>query len=252
MRRLAWIDGRVVEVAELPQGEPFVMQRIHTLNHSVYSAYAHMATMRETSAMLFGFESLASGADIERIVAKLLEVANAPLCCSIPVVMRLYASGALSFEVEEPMFGDGIYLRAKRLTGVAVERCAPMTISQTSESVAADAMADRSVQHHGGDVAIWVDSAGNLISRPWRPIFVYHKGLLFTPKEFYTVEYRSAASAIDRAGMKLVVRDIPYKALARVEEIFMVDIMGISSLNGVLRHRLMSAIAQRIVDRMEL
>ena len=66
------------------------------------------------------------------------------------------------------------------------------------------------------------------------------------------MEYRSAVSAIDRAGMKLVVRDIPYKALARVEEIFMVDIMGISSLNGVLRHRLMSAIAQRIVDRMEL
>ncbi len=252
MRCLAWIDGRVVEVSELPQGEPFVMQRIHTLNHCVYSAYLHMSVMRDTSAKLFGFQSLATGMDIERIVAKLLDVASAPLCCSIPVVMRLYASGALSFEVEEPMFGDGIYLRAKRLTGVVVERCAPTTISQTSESVAIDAMADRMVRQYGGDVALWVNGVGNLISRPWRPIFVYHKGVLYTPKEFYTVEYRSAVAAIDRAGINLVVRDIPYEALARVEEVFLVDIMGISSLGNVQRHRLMSAIAQRVADRMEL
>lgn len=252
MRCLAWIDGRVVEVSELPQGEPFVMQRIHTLNHCVYGAYTHVAVMRDTSAELFGFQSLATGVDVERIVTKLLDVTNAPLYCSIPVVMRLYASGALSFEVEEAMFGGGIYLRAKRLSGVVVERCAPTTICQTSESLAIDVMSDRMVRQFGGDVALWVDGAGKLISRPWRPIFVYHKGVLFTPKEFNTVEYRRAAATIDKVGMRLVVRDIPYEALARVEEVFLVDVMGLSSLGNVQRHRLMSAIAQRIADRMEL
>ena len=252
MKCLAWIDGRVVEVSELPLGEPFVMQRIHTLNHAVYDAYAHVVVMRETTGELFGFQTLATGSDVERIVTKLLDIANAPLCCSIPVVMRHHASGMLSFEIEEPMFGEGVYLRAKRLVGVKVERHAPTHLAQTSESIAMDAMADRSVLQYGGDVALWVDSNGNLISHPWRPIFVYHKSHLFTPTEYYTVEYRNAQAAIDRANMRLVVRDIPFKALARVDEVFIVDVMGISSISSVQRHRLMSAIAQRIADRMEL
>ena len=252
MRYLAWIDGRVVEASKLPHNEPFVMQRIHTLNHAVYNAYAHIFVMRETSGELFGFQTLATGGDVERIVAKLLEVANAPLSCSVPVVMRLYVSGALSFEVEEPMFGEGVYLRAKRLTGVAVERHASNYLAQTSESIAMDAIADCSVRQHGGDIAIWVDASGNVISHPWRPIFVYHKGVIFTPQEFYTAEYRMATSAIESASMRLAVRDIPFKALARVDEVFLVDIMGVTALSSVLRHRLLSAIAQRVTDRMEL
>ena len=79
MKCLAWIDGRVVEVSELPLGEPFVMQRIHTLNHAVYDAYAHVVVMRETTGELFGFQTLATGSDVERIVTKLLDIANAPL-----------------------------------------------------------------------------------------------------------------------------------------------------------------------------
>jgi hypothetical protein len=251
MRFLAWIDGRVVEAKELPSSEPFVMQRIHTLNHTVYNAYAHIDVLRETSGELFGFQTLASGGDVERIVAKLLDVANAPLSCSVPVVMRIYASGALSFEVEQPMFGEGVYLRAKRPTGVAIERAPLVTLAPTSESEAAEAMAERSVYHMGGDVALWVDGEGNLISHPWRPLFVYHKGYLFTPKEYSSVEYISAVAAINSANMKLVVRNIPSRALESVEEIFLVDIMGVSSLANIRRHRLLSSIALRIANRME-
>ncbi len=251
MRCLAWIDGRVVEASELPHAEPFVMQRMHTLNNRVYNAHIHIDVLRDTSGVLFGFQTLASGGDVERIVAKLLEVANAPLSCSVPVVMRLYATGALSFEIEEPMFGEGVYLRAKRFAGVLVERTAPATIAPTSESVAAEAMAERSVYHMGGDMALWIDGAGSLISLPWRPLFVYHKGYLFTPKEYPTVEYINAVAAIKRANMRLVVRDIPSRALDRVEEIFVVDVMGVSSLSTIKRHRLLSSIALRVADRME-
>ena len=252
MRHIAWIDGRVVEASQLRLEVPYVMQRLHTLGGEVYSANAHVIILREASQFMFGFSSLVTAADVERIASKLVACANAPTDYSVPVAMRLNAMGELSFEVENPTFGHGAYLRARRPVGVDIEYVAPMPIiAQSSESVAADAMITRRVAHRGGDVAIRVDGEGNIVSTPWMPIFIFHKGRLYTPTEYPSVEYRMVAMAAKRANVELVVYPIPNSALERVEEIFVADIMGLSSLASIKKHRLRSSVAMKLAKVME-
>lgn len=252
MRNVAWVDGRVVEASQLRLDTPYVMQRIHTLGGEVYGANTHVLILREASEYMFGFSSLVTAADVVRIVSKLVECANAPSNYSVPVVMRLEAHGVLSFEVENPTFGQGVYLRAKRPAGVDIEYVVPTPIiAQSSESIASDAMTARRVAHLGGDIAVRIDGDGNLISSPWSPIFVYHKGCLYTPADYPSVEYRMVAKAAKKIGVELAVYPIPCSALERVDEIFVVDIMGVSSLASIKNHRLRSTVAMKLAKVME-
>jgi hypothetical protein len=252
MRHIAWIDGHVVEAAELRHDVPYVMQRIHTIRGKACNAYIHVVVMREAAEYMFAFASLITGADVERIISRLLESAYAPLDRSVPVVMRLNSRGELSFEVEEPTYGCGAYLRAKRLVGVEIEHFPPMPImAQSSESVAIDVMTNHRVRSLGGDMALWVDSNGNLISHPWMPLFVYHKGAIFTPEEYTSVEYIVATKAIEEAGYSVYVRAIPGSALSIIDELFVVDVMGVTSLSMTRKHRLQSSVAIRVAQMME-
>jgi hypothetical protein len=104
---------------------------------------------------------------------------------------------------------------------------------------------------HGGNSAVWIDTEGNLISRPWCPIFVYYKGAWFTPSEYESVEYSVVVRAIEKVGQRLFVRDIPELALELIDEMFVADIMGITSYASIKNHRLLSAITSRVVDKME-
>ena len=251
MKLLAWLDGCVFEAEKLRIELPYVMQRIHTLGGKAYNAERHVDVLRRSSEELFGFATLCSARDVERIAGRLVELSRVTEVLSVPVVMRLDASGSLSFEVEQPTFGAGGYLRARRESGVPYTMPEPVVMSQTKASIAIDDMADYAVHHLGGERAIWVSAAGDLISRPWRPIFVYYKQCWFTPKRYESVEFEVAERAIKAVGSKLLVRDIPESALDIVDEVFMLDIMGISSFATVKNNRLLSSMTSRVASKME-
>jgi hypothetical protein len=124
-------------------------------------------------------------------------------------------------------------------------------MAESSESIAADRMTDRRVLHFGGDVALWVDDNGNLISRPWAPIFVYHNSVVYTPAELTSVEYTLAMRAIKKCGYELRVQPIHGSMLTLIDELFIVDIMGVSSVSSVRQHRLRSSVAIKIAKMME-
>lgn len=252
MRLLAWIDGRVVDASELRHDAPFVMQRVHTLSRTIYHIDEHLEILRYDSERLFGLASLCSSEDARDIIASLLDNSRVSMSLSTPVVIRLNCRGELSFTVETPTFGAGIYLRAKRFEGVVYECDKPNTLTQTSVTLANDEFVDRSVRMFGGDRAIWVAKSLNLISRPWQPIFVAHRNRVYTPEEFDTVEYRLAKTAIQRAGFDIVVRDIPAGSLEQVDEIFVVDIMSVSAFSRIGNHRLLSTVSARVAKKMEL
>lgn len=251
MRLLAWLDGAVFEAEKLRVDLPFVQQRIHTLNGVIYHLEQHINILRTASEHLFGFASLCGVKDAQRIIGKLLELSRVANSLSVPVVMRLDATGRLSFEVEKPTFGLGGYLRAKREVGAVYTMTQPTTEAETQASVALDSMADYAVRHIGGQRAIWIDGNGYLLSRPWQPIFVYYKRCWFTPKRYNSVEYGVIARAIEAAGYRLYERDIPESALELVDEMFVGDIMGISSFSSVKEHRLLSSITTHIASKME-
>ena len=251
MRLLAWVDGRVVEASELRLPRPYVMQRIHTLEGVVYNLEAHIDVLRRESESKFGFASVIGVKDAERIISRLIELSFVGGRFSVPVVMRLDSSASLSFEVESPTFGCGGYMRAKRDVGVVLAMNAPTSVAQTSASVALDEMANCQVKMRGGNSAVWVDAEGNLISRPWCPIFVYYKGAWFTPSEYESVEYGVVVRAIEKVGQRLFVRDIPEWALELIDEMFVADIMGITSYASIKNHRLLSSVTTRIATVME-
>lgn len=252
MKLMVWNDGKVVEAKDFCLANPYVLQRIHTLDNRAYNLSRHLMLLRDSTIELFGFASLCGVADAERIITKLLELSHVSHKLSTPVAMRLDAQGHLSFEVESPILYEGYSLRAKRLTLATLTMPAPEYISQTSVSVAVDAMADSRVFRDGGDAALWVDVDGNVVSRPWLPIFGVYHGRIYTPTEYDTVEYVVVRDAIRRMGAKLVHHPLTVVALKRMDELFVADVMGITSVASIEEHRLLSVITQRIADSVKL
>lgn len=251
MKLLAWDDGCVVEAANFSLDRPFILQRIHTLGYKVYNIALHIELLREASAQLFGFATLCDPASAERIIVKLLELSRVSSQLSCPVAMRIDCDGRLSFEVESPLYESGIQLKAKRLEGLCVDQTRPFVTSQTSATIAIEAMQQAMVEKLGADMAVGVDASGNVISAPWRPIFVIYNGKVYTSSEYDTVEYLSVRKAIERASLELIVRDIPKASLERMDEIFLADTMSVQSLASIDKHRLLSVTTQRIANRME-
>lgn len=251
MKLLVWNDGCVVEAAQFSLDRPYVMQRIHTYGHKAFNVTNHVELLREDSMRMFGFASLCSPLDAKRIVEKLLELSRVSMRLSCPVAMRISADGALSFEVENPLYEAGMNIRAKRFVGIDIPMHAPNTKCQTSASVAVDDMVEAVVEKRGGDIAVWSDAEGGVISLPWRPLFAIYGGKVYTPCEYDSVEYVGVKEAIAKLGIELVVRHIPVDSLERMDEVFLADVMAVSSLSSFKKHRLLSAVTLRVVSKME-
>ena len=245
-----WDDGRVVEAAEYRLPEVYVYQRIHTLGYRAYNLSRHIILLREASAAIFGFMSLCRIEDAERIITKLLELCRLSPRLSCPVVMRLDPRGALSFQVEPPTLYAGCALRAKRLEGTLIASSKVDEQHHTSLTLARDAMNDSRVIGFG-DVAICYDDNNEVISSPWRPIFAVYHNKIYTPAEFSSVEYVATAEAIAKAGFDLEVHALPVASLKRMDEIFIADVMGITSLLSINHHRLLFMITSQVADAMQ-
>lgn len=250
MRLLVWDDGRVVEATEYRLPEVYVYQRIHTLSYRAYNLSRHIILLREASAAMFGFMSLCRVEDAERIITKLLELSRVSTRLSCTVVMRLDPRGVLSFQVESPTLYAGCALRAKRLEGVLLSAPNLEDIHHTSLTLARDAMNDSRVIGFG-DVAICYDDNNEVISTPWRPVFAVYHNKIYTPYEFSSVEYVATAEAIAKAGFELEVHALPIASLQRMDEVFIADIMGITSLLSINHHRLLFMITSQVADNMQ-
>ena len=249
MKLMVWCDGRVVEASEFRLTSPYILHRIHAFEYKAYNLARHIHLMRDASMSLFGFASLCRVEDAERIIEQLLRLSRISPNFSCIVAMRLNSLGELSFEVEEPSYYSGFALRVKRPKGVFLTAPHPEFVSQNSITLALDAMYD--VRVHGrGDVAVLVDENEELISRPWQPIFVVYNNRFYTPTAHETVEYITAAEAIRKAGYQLTIRPIPANSLLRMDEIFMADTTGITSLSKIADHSLFSVAAALIVEQM--
>ena len=250
MKLLVWSDGRVVDASEFRLSRPFVLQRIHTLGYKAFNVAQHIQIMRNASIDLFGFASLCCAEDAERIIEQLTRLSRISPTLSCSVAMRLNSVGELSFEVESPSYYSGATLSVKRPKGVFLTVPEPDVVSQNSVTIALDAMYDARVQDRG-DVAVLVDFRREVISRPWLPIFAVYHNVVYTPVECDSVEYYLVRDAIKSAGIELVVRPIPMDSLLRMDEVFVADVMGLTSLSSIKESRLLSVVAMHIASRME-
>lgn len=250
MKLLVWNDGQVVEASNFVRPASYVLQRIHTIGYRAHNLSRHILIMREATARLYGYMSLCKVEDAERIITKLLELCRVSPSLSCAVAMRLDPYGHLSFEVEMPTYYEGMTMRAKRLRAVSILAECSGELAQTSVTVALDDMYDSRVLGRG-DVALWVDAEGNVVSRPWRPIFAIYRGKVYTPKEFESVEYVTTCAAIAKLDLRLEVRPIPLSVLLKMDEVFMVDVMGVTSFVTVDKRSMFYVNTSQIANCME-
>ena len=240
----------MVDASEFRLSHPFVLQRIHTLGYKAYNVAQHIHIMRNASIELFGFASLCRAEDAERIIEQLTRLSRISPTLSCSVAMRLNSVGELSFEVEQPSYYSGATHSVKRPKGIFLTVPEPDVLSQNSVTIALDAMYDARVQDRG-DAAVLIDFRKEVISRPWQPIFAVYHNVVYTPVEWDSVEYRNVSDAIKSVGMELVVRPIPMEALLRMDEVFVSDVMGLTSFASIQESRLLSVIATLVASRME-
>ena len=145
---------------------------------------------------------------------------------------------------------SGATLSVKRPKGIFLTAPEPEGVSQNSVTVALDAMYDARVRDRG-DMAVLVDFRREVISRPWKPIFALFHNVAYTPAEYDTVEFSLARDAINSAGIELVVRPIPMESLLRMDEVFVADVMGLTSFASIEESRLLSVVAKLVASRME-
>lgn len=250
MRLLVWNDGRVEEASQFRCPQSYVLQRIHTIGYKASNIHRHIMLLRVSSAEMFGFMSLCDAEDASKIISKLLELSRVSPTFSCAVAMRLDAEGHLSFEVEYPTYYEGASLRAKRLRGAIFCTMPPMSLMQNSVTVAMDAMSEGRIRGFG-DMPVWVDANNEVISRPWRPIFTVYHNRVYTPAEYDSVEFFVARQAIAAAGLELVVHPLPLNSLKRMDEIFEVDIMGVTSLYAIDDHRLLFMTTTQVAAHMQ-
>lgn len=253
MQYLTWFDGRVVDSSTLRFDVPYIRYRLHTLNHRVYDADIAVNILRSESATIFGFSSLISALDINRLVSRLLDTAYAPTSVSVPVDLRLDSYGRLSFTLCEPTFGQGYYLRACSRKADSIVAANYDLLVQTSVTESQDAMYDAVVRIRGAEEAILVDSEGMVISRPWRPIFIIDNNrAVFTPIKFPTAEYQRIARAIKSMGLKLSVVDIPWSAMCAAQEVFVADAMAVTAYDHIGSTAMTTFFTRSIVERVRM
>ncbi|MDE6140747.1 MAG: aminotransferase class IV [Alistipes sp.] len=251
MVRFAWIDGRTVDVRQMPDARPYVVERIHTLDYRAQRMERHLDVLRTSAGELFGFAPLCRARDMERIVAELLAHNGMTRTLSCPVRVKLSSRAELMVECEPPTFGSGCYLRAKMPVAAALSYDAPPWECRSSMTEEIVAVADRMVHMQGADAAIRVDSQNMVAGWAWSPLFLVRDRHLFTPREYASAEYGLAVEAASRAGLQVHARPFSVRALDYADEIFSVDSMGMTAYSRIGKRLLSSTIAARMASCFE-
>lgn len=251
MARWAWVDGRTVETWQLPATRPYVTERVHTIGYRARRIDEHLAVMRAASETMFGFSSILRAGEAERIAAGLLARNAMTRTLSCPVRLRLTAKAELIVECEEPTFGAGCYLRAMMPAAASLRYDVPPWDCRSSMNEEIASAADRIVCMSGADTAIRIDSDDMVVGRPWSPLFLVRERYVFTPCAYASVEYAMAVEAIARSGLSLHVRRFTAQALEYADELFTVDVMGMTAYSRIDGRRLSSTMAARVASFME-
>lgn len=246
-----WIDGETVESsAAADRCGVYVLERVHTLDYRVRRLAEHLARLRAACEQAFGFAPICSVGDLADDIAGLLARNRMTRRVSCPVKISVAADARMIVECESATFGAGCYLRAKMPSLAALQYDMPMPWGgyPSSLSEQAEALADLRVRISGAEKAIRLDGRMMIAGSPWSVPFLVKDNHVFAPSESTSVEYLTACEAIRAAGLPLHVRALSHRALDNADEIFTVDIMGMTSYSRIGRRPLSSTAASRIAS----
>ena len=166
--------------------------------------------------------------------------------------MKVYPSGDVVMEYDEPSIYRGYVLRSLRPEAVCVNMAPPLWQFPTSVAAETRALADATARARGFHTALLTDAAGNLVSESAQPIFVVRGYTLFTPPAtFPSAEREAAERAARAASFEVVRRQLTRDDLASADEVLTVNYQGVASISRIGRKPYMSIIAEKLAESME-
>ena len=202
----------------------------------------HVALLERAARRLFGLQARLSAADLEREIVAFVARKRLPDAVSSFVRLELTEEG------QTRLLEGGV----SHYAGYAVRSIRPQTFSLVYElpleewtSVAAESVHDlmRSYAHGRGlDGVVQVDRLDRCLALG---------GALLCAVEPQTVEAKLLALAADRLHIALEVGALGRAELARCDELFAVDVRGITSVARCDRYSFMSLRVERLAEEME-
>ena len=235
-----------------PRCEPYVFQNVHTLGGECRRMRRHVEVLASAAEQLFGVDLDLDAREAERAARRLAEACRLTRNVTVRLIMKVYPSGDVAMEYDEPSIYRGYVLHSLRPEAVCVNMAPPLWQFPTSVAAETRALADATARARGFHTALLTDAAGNLVSESAQPIFVVRGYTLFTPPAtFPSAEREAAERAARAASFEVVRRQLTRDDLASADEVLTVNYQGVASISRIGRKPYMSIIAEKLAESME-
>lgn len=230
----------------------YIYQYIHTVGYTARNLTQHLEIIDQTSRALFGEPFKIGKREIEQHISTLLGSGHLSRKVSIRVTLKLYASGDLSLEYDEPSFYNGYVMRSLRPKAICLRINPPLEAYPTSAAQATYGVAETIARTKDYHTAIMIDSENIIRNDSSHPIaIVKGKTLILPATTILSVERTLLERATRKAGYAVEYKALQQADLTSADEILVMDWQGITAMEMVNGKPYMSILAERIAEELE-
>lgn len=226
--------------------EPYIYQRIHTLDHRPLHLAEHLTLLDRYSRALFKKQYSPDIKSITSEIDTILREGNYPIELSAFVTLRVTADGTSSLEIIGGSLYRGYALRSINPSAISLQYDLPHSDYPTSVRESAADWAQTQALLADAKCAIRYNSAGVVVGCDDAPLFAVKGAIVYTSSAIESLERELAIDAIRIARLELREQTITIEQLPLFDELFYFDYRGITSIGHCDGRPYMSIIVERV------
>lgn len=235
-----------------PSEDVYLYQNIHTLDYKAWHLKQHLDILNISAQTLFGLRTSLSEQEISSQIQTLLDHSRLSRNVSICVILRLYSTGDYSLHVGQVGIYRGYVMRSLRPTVMCIKMDIGMNSYPTSALKASYDMAHHIAIAAGCHEAIMIDSAGNVVEDPLRPVAVIKEYTITIPRPtLCSVECMLLERAAEKHGLQIKYEQISLHDIKEADEVLMMTHQGITSVDQIAGKSYYSTLADKIARNLE-
>lgn len=243
------LNGELIPKQEITGA--YIYQYIHTVGYAARNLAQHLKIIDQTSQALFGEPFTPTKKEIEHNISTLLERARLSRKVSIRVTLKLFASGDVVLEYDEPSIYSGYVMRSLRPKAICLRINPPLEAYPTSAAEATFDVAESIARAKNYHTAIMVDANNIIRNDSSHPIAIVRgKTLILPATTILSVERNMLEQGTRKAGYEVEYASLRQADLASADEVIVMDWQGITAMEQVNGKPYMSILAERIANEL--
>lgn len=244
------LNGELIPKQEIAGA--YIYQYIHTVGYSARNLTQHIGIINQSSQALFGEPFNIDKREIEQDISTLLGSAHLSRKVSIRVTLKLYATGDVVLEYDEPSFYSGYVMRSLRPKAVCLRINPPLEAYPTSAAEATYGVAEAIARAKDYHTAIMIDSENLIRNDSSHPIaIVKGKTVILPATTILSVERTMLERATCKAGYAVQYDNLCQTDLAAADEVIVMDWQGITAIEQINNKPYMAILAEQIASELE-